>query len=169
MVFVFSLAGLTPAAISTGTQWVLRVLGLNELADAIYVSQLMVTNVRFWRFLVGMVLWQALGFFITSRTPFQETKPITPTVKPVVTKNESSSKKKKISEVSSKDSGEDDPWMGPARLNSCLAGHILLGGKPDARLEPGGCKKPASFIAPLAGTDSVADYPGKKDGGALHE
>ena len=164
MVFVFSLAGLTPAVFSTGTQWALRVLGLNELADTIYVSQLMVTNLWFWRFLVGAMLWQALGLFISSRTFFQETKPGNPTAKPVAAKNETSPKKKKISEASSKDSGEDDPWLGPARLNSCLAGHILLEGKPDARLEQGGCEKPASFIAPVAGADSIADYPGKKNG-----
>ena len=169
VVFVSSLAGITPDSMGMATQWLLRLAGFNGLADTLYVSQIVITNVWFWRFLVGLSIWQLAGFFIMRR---QEVDDKDPSPKPV-TKVPSpstagaSAKSKKTSEVSSRGSGEDDPWATSPQLGTCFAGRIMLEGISDRWLDTGGCKKSASFIVPLAGTDKIADFPGKKPGGIL--
>ena len=169
VVFVSSLVGFSPDSMGHATQWLLRLAGFNGLADTLYVSQIMITNVWFWRFFVGLGIWQLVGFFITRRREYggKDPSPTPVADAPSPGNTGAPAKTKKTSEVSSRGSGEDGPWATSPQLGTCFAGRILLEGMSDRWLDAGGCKKSASFIAPLAGTGEIADLPGKKPGDIL--
>ena len=52
--------------------WALRVAGFNGLADTLYVSQLVITNIWFWRFLFVMMLWRLFGLLFFPYFCFRE-------------------------------------------------------------------------------------------------
>ena len=168
VVLLGSLAALASMeSVNHAFHWVPRVAGFHGLADTLYVSQLAIANIWFWRFLFGCMVWGLLGFFTYHTSVFDrvssKTAPTTPEPVQVLPK------KPKVSEVSSKlsskDSGEEDPRTSSPLLNTCYAGWLLLEGGYDKPLDRMGCKNFASFIIPVSGTDTIADFPGKKPGG----
>ena len=154
-------------SVNYASRWALRVAGFNGLADTLYVSQLVITNIWFWHFLFCMGVWQVIGFLFFHTSVFERTP--TAKVQPADTPPIPQTKKTRVSEasskVSSRGSGEEDPWTVSPHLNTCYAGWLLLEGGYDKPLGRLGCKKPASFITPVSSTGTIADFPGRKNGG----
>ena len=162
VVTVASIAGFTPSSMEYAVQWSLRCAGSHGMADTLYVSQEVVTNVWFWILLAGFMLWQFMSYIYTETTFFQRrTTPVA--IPPIEPPDDGPlTRKKRLSDVPSKDSGEEDSWATTPELSTCFAGWLLLEGQAGRLLDkPGARIRPRSSSRSMVRTRSPISPAGK--------
>ena len=69
--------------------------------------------------------------------------------------------RRRLSDVSGRDPGEEDVWTSRLQLNTCFSGWVILGANEDRLIDQNRCTSDAPFTIPVSGADRIDDYPEK--------